>query len=224
MVYRCNWGESRQFPGSEVVRVCLTSNPDEYLDTLYKQNIAYCLYPDNILKLLGGNQRLVTPNFFLTLFVRLIEQLVDSAPSPAPKQKFEYRLYSRLANVPPEHAHFGATMIGTDEDGHLIKDVPSCPCKLCTTHLSFHSSANTKHASDVVDQISRAGIFLPDPIFDPSDWCLTPQGIPFFFELEGLDPRIIYKHLTKQKNPTRKEKLALSLLGHYQTIKATRGN
>lgn len=203
-VFRVTPEQSAQFNSADLVREverkALMRNPNHFLELYYGYKITNLLFPDNFITVVGAQRG--EPSIDRPLF--------DNEPQGP--NLFPHRLFSREAAVPPDHAQYTAEM-GEYDPG--IKECV-CRCSTCREHDAFHRENNLeKQAREFVLKTKGMGISFPST--DPSDYCLSDNGI-LFFEIDGFKADQVQVYLEGLGDLSQSQQQALSLVKRYQII------
>lgn len=202
-IYRVEANELQRFPQAELVRE--DRSDDRYWgERLFARHIiASTLFPDHFITVVGAE---VIPSEPLTV------KLSDGNHHYYPKERSQL-LYSKEANIAEGHATFADHM----RPGPKGK-VSSCPCAQCTEHKQLHereklSQLATQTAVPMID------IGITPPVEDPSDYCISPNGI-VFFEIEVFEQEKLSAYLKSPKARHDKNtiKLALEALSLHEEL------
>lgn len=123
----------------------------------------------------------------------------------------DIEIYSKMAEVPSQHAKFSAHMLFDSERD--IQKESRCVCPDCMEHREYHKKHGLKDiALDLAKRMEGVGVHAPvgEDDDDPSDYCLGPQGL-IFFEV-SVDPWKVEFMLLKIDNPSEAETRALKYL------------
>lgn len=157
-----------------------------WFERLYiAHKIASLLYPDNFIQVVGAANRPIS---------------LDGKPG------YHAELYSKLAPIPPDHAIFSAHFAVTTKPAladryhhHNNSNPPHCECRTCFDHVNFHEQhkLRSKATQLHIDSLTHSCISLPYD--DPTDYCLTSNGL-IFFEIEQFNSFALIRKLIQ--NPT----------------------
>ncbi len=138
---------------------------------------------------------LVFPNTFIqvtdcTLSKQMItEETLPWGETARIHHAKEFSLYSKRAEVHPDHAPYSADMTLDNE----MQKVSVCSCRACSAHRQFHEDNQMEErARQKASQLSEAGIFVPTD--DPSDYCLSADDV-LFFEIDRLRTDVLQDYL-----------------------------
>ncbi len=204
-IYFATEREKKYFGPVGMVREEIQTEQSHSLFLFYGYKIAGLLFPDSFLKVHAVQQ------------CRLpLSRTTDHRGEPYEKQEFLHRLFSEKASIKDEHAIYSSHMesIGGFKDS-------VCGCSSCLDHRSFHEvNEIERQTEELVWKVEKAGISLP--VDDPSDYCLTENGI-LFFEMSGFQPEKTEEYLRKKEILTQKESQALRLVKHYRELQDKTG-
>lgn len=196
------------FPNADLVRIDHSSSPITFLQRCYIHNITHNLFPSNFIQVVGATRGSKVNN---SPYQDLFKNITDKTFG------LEYRIYSKMADLPQDHAVFSSHMeLNENSDEENLPKVSVCSCKNCKAHRQFHNSYSlNQRALNFVRFTREYGI---EPELDPSDYCLTPKGI-VFFEIAYIFPDKIRESILRIKHPTQSQKAALKLVDRYEQIK-----
>lgn len=186
------------FPHSDLVRTEYEVDRYWFLRLFYRQKIAKLLFSENFIEVVGTKVSPVGDGVSLRT----------------------HSLFSKTAQVDPDHAIFSAHM--TMDEKNIETWGPACKCETCVLHRRSHQEQLLmQRAGEIADKAQKMGIILP--VVDQSDYCLSQAGNVIFFEIEELRTAILRKRLQGRKRPSNDEIIALHLLERYDSLsKASR--
>lgn len=209
-VYQVDQSHHLGFPHADLYRIESTRDRTYFVRLFLKHKIASLLFPNNFITVVGSQSDRPTTDL-------QTEQI--ALPNIMSGQRFLERgisLFSCLASVPKDHSVFAAHFKLSDKVSRGKSS--SCRCEVCVRHNRFHKSTEIyRIANQLGSRAARIGIYLPDE--DSSDFCLI-NGEVIFFEIESINPHMIWKYLINITNPTDNEQSALRLLDRYEILES----
>lgn len=185
--------EKGLYPGAELVKETKTEDPFEAERAFLELRIAGILFPGRVIDVVG------------------FEALQPEGQFPHP---FLQRLYSKKADMPNGHSKFSTDMNRMDRG---LGKVSTCSCPECVEHREFHEQSGFDGKfNEEYNRMQQAGI-LPAGESDPSDYCLTPNGI-IFFEIKDFFPRKVRAFLDSQAGAIADPQVVLKMLERYDEI------
>lgn len=168
-----------RFPSADLVRYERSTNPFFYKLLFYKHRIARLLYPDQFIEVVGA--------------------VTEARPGGEDSFAKDHLVFSRKAPVPDEHATFAAHM-EIDDDGPKRLKKSLCKCSVCVSHRRFHRDHDiSMKAFDASSEFWRRGITVPWD--DDSDYCMTDKEKILFFEIDGMDYRVLQNNIDDVDDP-----------------------
>lgn len=124
------------------------------------------------------------------------------------------QLFSRIADVPPEHAQYSKDIYRMGmEPKHS-----ACKCEACTVHRNYHAANGlVQKAGETAKVMAEFGIYGHSS--DITDYCMKPNGEIVFFELDVM-PRKTEERVRASNLAVRDD--VLRVLQRYQELKAQR--
>lgn len=189
-VYRVadkSWGMGYWKPRADLVREEGSAHAKK-MDAkilFYGHRIAHLLFPENVIEVTGATM-----------------------------QGGVTQLFSRIADVPPEHARYSRDIyrIGMDPKHS------GCRCEACTVHREYHKTNGLEQKADETAKVmAEFGIYGHSA--DITDYCMKPNGEIVFFELNVI-PRLTEERVRASNLAVRDD--VLRLLERYQELKAQR--
>lgn len=200
-VFRINLNEGIWYPNADLVRVENSDHPLIFMTRFYAHRIASELFSSYFIQTYGARRTDVHVPIF--------------------RMKYNHYLYSKLAQVPRDHAIFTAHVVFRslaeehDWTDTVIKD-STCKCSACHRHRKFHKDNKLKdQASYMFTRFADIGI-IPDNDF--TDYCLTDRGNLIFFEVDSIDINRLRPFLESIKDPNQRQRHALRMLNRYQEL------
>lgn len=183
------------FPQADLTRLEFSDRPFHHKLLFYKHRIAQLLYPDQFIEVVGA--------------------MAKAKPDCGNAFVKDHLLFSKKAHVPAEHAIFAAHM-EIDERGPRRLKRSMCACSVCDSHRKFHRDHDIAMKAFVdSSEFHRRGITVPWD--DVSDYCMSYKGKILFFEIEGLDYRVLQNNVDDVEDPLVREsiKKMSARYGHF---------
>lgn len=175
--------DSPYYDTADLVRVEIVRDFRWFERLFIRHKIASQLYPDNFISVVGVSNR---PNF----------------PTGT---NYVTNLYSKEANIPPEHAtysaHYAITTKPTLAERYRQPlPLSLCQCDVCTDHSRFHQDNNLESQAVMFGSDLREDFGITLPVDDPTDYCLSPKGL-MFFEVETFNSFLFLNKITHHTHP-----------------------
>lgn len=209
VVYKTDRQERLWFPSADLVRIDKSEDKNWFASLFYRHKIAQLLFPDNFINIVAAQ---VDP-----WQEQLLDEFIIGEEVFRQQKSREHRLFSQMAQIPAAHAVYSAHM-GFDKYEDRLEKISKHGCVDCESHRKFHVLENLERKARVASE-PMLEIGIQPPTYDPSDYCLTEGGKIVFFEIDGLDRKILENFLSSLKAPTNSQREAQRLLNRFKHLR-----
>lgn len=207
-VYLATREQRKLFPTAQLVKEDVARERSWFARAYYQHKICKLLFPANFIEVSGS--QVDPPDEWDIEEYKFDGKLISRTYVPR-----IHMIYSKQAELLDDHAKFSAHMTKASAG---IGKASVCDCEDCYHHRDFHRELHLKdQAKKLSEQAVKIGIGLPDD--DPSDYCLTENGI-IFFEIDMIVVPELREYLLSLREPSFDQRYALRLLNRYEALLA----